>query len=132
MIVIDASVLLEVLLRSPAGLRAEARVFAAGESLHAPHIIDVEVAQTLRRLVARAGLDPVRAVAALADLSAFAVDRYAHNWLLPRVWELRANLTPYDATYVALAETLGAPLVTCDSRLAGAPGNRATIELIPL
>jgi predicted nucleic acid-binding protein len=132
MIVVDASALLEVLLRSSAGRAAQTRLFAPGESLHAPHLIDIEVAQTLRRLVAHAGLDGARAKAALTDLSAFSVRRYSHDWLLPRVWELRANLTAYDAPYVALAEALDATLVTCDGRLAAAPGNRARVDLIPL
>jgi len=132
MIVVDASTLLEVLLASKAGRAAEERLLASGESLHAPHLIDIEIAQTLRRLVAQAGLDTARAEAALSDLSAFSVHRYAHDWLLPRVWQLRDNLTAYDASYVALTEALDATLVTCDRRLAAAPGNRARVELIPL
>jgi predicted nucleic acid-binding protein len=107
----------------------EARLFGR-VSLHAPHLLDVEVAQVLRRYAARGELTAARGVEALADLAAFPLTRYPHDLLLARIWALRENLTAYDAAYVALAEALRAPLVTRDERLASAPGHRATIELV--
>ena len=130
MIVLDASTALEVLLRTPAGSTLERRLFGSAESLHAPHLIDVEVAQVLRRFSRSGHLNPDRCREALADLSDFPLTRYPHGLLLPRVWELRMNLTAYDAVYVALAEALDAPLLTRDRRLASAPGNRARVELV--
>ena len=104
--------------------------FRAEESLHAPHLIDLEVAQVLRRYVSRGEMYPDRARMALDLFARFPITRYSHEPLLPRIWELRSNLTAYDAAYVALAEGLGATMLTCDERLARAPGNRATIEVI--
>ena len=130
MIVADASAILEVLLRTDAAPRVEARLFAAGESLHAPHLLDVEVAQVLRRYAARHELTPLRALAALELLARFPIARYPHAPLLGRIWALRENLTAYDAAYVALAEGLGATLVTRDERLASAPGHRARVDLV--
>ena len=130
MIVVDASALLETLLRTPAAAAVEARLFDAGETLHAPHLVDVEVAQVLRRYAASRRLAPERCREALGDLADFPLQRYPHDLLLPRVWELRENLTAYDAVYVALAEALEAPLVTRDRRLAGAAGHRARIDII--
>lgn len=130
MIVIDASAALEVLLQTPAAAAIEARLFQSGQTLHAPHLIDVEVAQVLRRYSATNQVDPIRCRTALGDWLAFPVNRYAHDVLLPRVWQLRANVTAYDAVYIALAEALAAPLVTRDGRLAGAPGHTAKIELL--
>lgn len=130
MIVVDASVMIEVLLRMPAAARVERRLFDSGESLHAPHLLDLEVAQVLRRYVADRDIDVARGRAALDDLADVPVRRYAHDLLLPRVWALRDNLTAYDAVYVALAEALGATLLTRDTRIAAAPGNAARIELV--
>lgn len=97
--------------------------------LHAPHLIDVEILHALRRLVAGSSLSEDRATDALRDFGDLLVIRYPHQPLAGRIWELRHNLTAYDAAFVGLAEALGAPLITCDSRLAGAPGHRARIEL---
>lgn len=129
MIVVDASALLEVLLRTQAAPDVERRLFARGQTLHAPHLLDVEVAQVIRRYAASGDIDGDRGRAALTDLLDFPVRRYPPDVLLPRVWELRKNLTAYDAVYVALAEALDAPLLTRDRRLAGAAGHRARIEL---
>lgn len=130
MIVVDASALLEVLLgaRSVDGLIG--RLFDPGETLHAPHLIDLEVAQVLRRYAAADAVPPARCRAALDDLADFPLNRYPNDVLLPRVWSLRHNLTAYDAAYVALAEALDAPLVTTDRRMASASGHRARIELV--
>ena len=129
MIVADASAILEMLLRSPGAEAIEARVFRRGETMHTPALLDVEVAQVLRRYVSRGEVAPARARAALDLLLGFPMERYTHEPLLSRIWELRENLTAYDAAYVALAEGLRATLVTCDVRLANAPGIRAAVEL---
>jgi len=128
-IVPDASVILELLLRTRNAARLEDRLFGHNETLHAPHLLDIEVAQVLRRYGARGELSPARGQEALDVLARFPIARYAHQPLLSRVWALRANLTAYDAAYVALAEGLGATLLTRDARLAKAPGHRAAIEL---
>ena len=130
MIVVDASALIEVLLRTSAAEGVEARLFEPGETLHAPHLIDVEVAQVVRRYTAGGNIDHERGRAALTDLVDFPLRRYSHDFLLPRVWDLRANLTAYDAVYVALAEALDAPLLTRDRRLAAAAGKTARVELV--
>ena len=130
MIVVDASALLEALLRTPAAKSVEERLFAPRQTLHAPHLLDVEIAQVIRRYAARGEIDGERGRAALADLADFRLQRYPHDFLLPRIWDLRNNLTAYDAAYVALAEALDAPLLTRDRRLAGAAGHRARIELV--
>lgn len=130
MIVVDASALLEVLLRTPAAKVVEARLFASGVTLHAPHLLDVEVAQVVRRFAAKGEIDGARGRVALADLANFPLHRYPHDILLPRIWDLRANVTAYDAAYIALAEALGAPLLTRDQRLAAAPGHRARVEVV--
>jgi predicted nucleic acid-binding protein len=98
--------------------------------LHAPHLIDLEVTQVLRRWVARRQLDELRAVQALDDLRDLDLNRYPHDVLLDRIWELRNNSSAYDAAYVALAEALGAPLLTTDARLAEVPDTRAQIEVL--
>jgi predicted nucleic acid-binding protein len=130
MIVVDASAMLEVLLRTPAAQAVEGRLLDLRETLHTPHLLDVEVAQVIRRYAAKGEIDGERGGAALDDLADFPLRRYPHDFLLPRVWELRNNLTAYDAAYVALAEVLDIPLLTRDRRLAAAAGHRAQIELI--
>lgn len=130
MIVVDASALLESLLRTPAAKAVEERLFAPRETLHAPHLLDVEVAQVVRRYAANGEIDGGRGSLLLTDLADFPLRRYPHDFLLPRIWDLRNNLTAYDAAYVALAEALDAPLLTRDRRLAAAGGHRAQIELI--
>jgi predicted nucleic acid-binding protein len=130
MIVVDASAVLEALLRTPAASAVERWLFDPSQTLHAPHLLDVEVAQVLRRYAASGEIDAERGRAALSDLADFPLHRYPHDFLLPRVWDLRNNLTAYDAIYVALAEALDAPLLTRDKRLATAPGHHARIELV--
>jgi predicted nucleic acid-binding protein len=127
-IVVDASAMLELLLRTPAAAAVERRLFSGRETLHAPHLLDVEVAHVLRRYAFAGDLTAEQGRDALDDLENLFLRRYPHDVLLPRVWELRANLTAYDAVYVALAEALDAPLLTADRRLAGAAGHRARIE----
>ena len=129
MIVVDASAVLEVLLRTPRGRGIEQRLLAEGESLCAPHLLDVEVAQVLRRYALAGQLDDRRGQEALQDLADLPIERYPHDVLLGRAWELRENLTVYDAVYVALAELLEATLVTADQRLAESPGHSADVEV---
>jgi predicted nucleic acid-binding protein len=129
-IVVDASAVLEVLLNTRVGPRIANRLFAAGETLHAPHLLDLEVVQVLRRYAVAGDLDPQRGVQALEDLVDFPITRYPYDIFLSRIWELRNNLTAYDAAYVALAEALAVPLVTRDAALASAAGLTARIELI--
>lgn len=130
MIVVDASAVLEALLRTPAARAVEKRLFDPSETLHAPFLLDVEVAQVVRRYAATGEIDGERGRAALADLVDLPLHRYPHDFLLPRVWDLRNNLTAYDAVYIALAEALDATLLTRDKRLAGAPGHHARVELV--
>ncbi len=122
MIVVDASALLEALLRTPAARAVEERLFEPQQTLHAPHLLDIEVAQVICRYAANGEIDSEREGMALADLADFPFRRYPHDFLLPRVWDLRNNLTAYDAVYVALAEALDAPLLTRDQRLAAGAG----------
>jgi predicted nucleic acid-binding protein len=129
-IVVDASALLEVLLLTPAARRVGLRLFAAGETLHVPHLLDVEVAQGIRRYWLTEKLDLARCHAALRDLASFDLIRYPHTLFLSRIWQLRSNVTAYDAAYVSLAEALDAPLITRDAALARSSGHRARIELV--
>jgi predicted nucleic acid-binding protein len=129
-IVLDASVAIEVLLNTPAGIQIAERFFDPDETIHAPHLLDIEVAQVLRRYARTGELDTARGLQALQDLIDFPLTRYPHDLFLVRIWELRHNVTAYDAAYIALAEALGALLLTRDAALASAPGNRARIELI--
>ena len=128
MIVIDASCVVEVLLQTEASPAIEAHL-ARGESLHAPELVDLEVLQVLRRLAALREISDDRAVLALGALERLALWRWSHRDLRRRIWALRANLTAYDAAYVALAERLHCPFLTRDRRLVRSSGHRVRIEL---
>jgi predicted nucleic acid-binding protein len=128
-IVLDASAALDWLLQTAAGQRIEQRIYAHHESLHAPHLLDLEVVQLLRRLVREGAVSAHRADQAIEDLLDLRITRYPHAQLLSRIWQLRHNLSAYDAAYVVLAEKLGARLFTRDGRLASAPGHAALIEV---
>jgi len=130
LIVLDASAVLDLLLVTDKGREVAERIAAPEETLHAPHLIDLEVAQVLRRYAARRQLDAVRASQALEDLRDLDLNRYPHDVLLGRIWELRNNASAYDAAYLALAETLNAPLLTSDARLREVPGVRVRIAVI--
>lgn len=130
MIVVDASALLEVLLNTSAAAGIANRLFADDETLHAPHLLDLEIAQVLRRYTAAGEMDPRRGQQALDDLADLPLVRYPHDLFLPRIWELRDNLTAYDAAYVALAEALAAPLLTRDAALASRGVHRARVDLM--
>ena len=129
MIVVDATVLATALADDGSdGDQARARL--RDELLVAPELIDLEVSSVWRRLEAAGHLDARRAHLALADLAAIPLRRVPHGPLVPRCWELRANLTTYDAAYVAVAELTGSVLLTADGRLARAPGPTCEIELL--
>ena len=129
MIVLDASAAIDWLLQTPVGQSIEKRIYARNESLHAPHLLDLEVTQVLRRLVREGTVPPNRAEEAVSDMADLRMTRYPHFLLLPEIWRRRHNFSAYDAAYVVLAEQLGAALVTRDRRLASASGHRAQVEL---
>ena len=129
MIVLDASAAVDWLLQTPAGRRIESRIYSRNETLHTPHLLDLEVVQVLRRLVRQEVVSAHRADEAVRDLLDLRMTRYPHLVLLPRIWQLRHNFSAYDAAYIVLAEKLGAALVTRDARLASASGHAAHIEL---
>jgi predicted nucleic acid-binding protein len=128
-IVVDASVLAPALADDgDDGDRARERL--RGERLTAPELIDLEVVSTLRRAARSGRLEERRSAQALADLAALPLRRVPHLRLLSRIWELRDNLTAYDAAYVALAEALGALLLTSDGPLQRAPGIGCEVEIL--
>ena len=127
---LDASAALELLLNTSRAESVAARVFADGRSLHAPHLIDVEVTHVLRRLLRREEIDASRARRALDDLADLPLFRYPHDVLVPAMWALRDNATAYDAAYLALTDALDACLLTCDSALATVPGDGRRVEIV--
>jgi predicted nucleic acid-binding protein len=133
MLVIDASALADLVLDLPRGEHVRGHLAERGPELHAPHLLDVEVMSSLRRAVAAKRVSPPRATAALTDLLAMSIARYPHAMLAARIWELRANFTPYDAVYLALAEHLdeeGLPLLTADARFARATRKHTGVEVL--
>ncbi len=130
MIVLDASAVIEWLLRTDKGLRIEAQIFSRANTLHAPHLLDVEATHALRRYVREREVTEARAEQLLQNLIELRILRHRHTFLLNRVWELRHHLTAYDAVYVALAEALDAPLLTCDAKIAEAPEHHAIVEVV--
>lgn len=130
MIVLDASAAVELLLGGRRAAPVLVRIEPEEGAVHAPGLIDLEVAQVLRRLVRAGVMAAARGGASLEILADLPVTRHPATPLLPRIWSLREHLTAYDAAYVALAEALGCPLVTFDAALAAAPGVRARVEVL--
>jgi predicted nucleic acid-binding protein len=128
MVVMDASVAVEVLIRTELGRRIAHRVL--DEDLHAPHLIDLEFLNALRRLSSIGGLDPAVATEVRAEMTQWSIERHSHFTLLEGIWNLRNSVSVYDAVYVALAETLGVPLLTCDGKLSRSHGHKAKIVLL--
>jgi predicted nucleic acid-binding protein len=125
LIVVDASAAVAALLNN-----GPARRVLASDQLHAPHLVDSEVANALRRLVSAALLKPDEAWQALDTWRRLGLARYAVIGMIERVWLLRNNLSAHDASYVALAEQLGCGLLTCDGRLGQAAGLRCPITVV--
>ena len=133
MLVVDASAVAELLLGRPAAAGVEQRFADHDYELHAPQLLDIEVLSALRRVVAAGEATPIRAGDAVADLLDLPIERYAHDIVLPRIWDLRDSFSAYDAAYVALAEAMterGAPLLTTDARLARAARAHTDVEVL--
>lgn len=130
MLVLDASAAVELVLETPQGRAVAARLTEETGPLHAPHLLDVEVLSALRRLARTKDVSRAAAERALVHFGLLPIVRYPHSYLLERAWQLRASVSAYDAMYVALAEALGAPIVTCERRLARAHGHRAEVVVV--
>ncbi|MXW41577.1 MAG: type II toxin-antitoxin system VapC family toxin [Acidimicrobiia bacterium] len=133
MIIADASVIAEKLLR-PNSLAATslAKRLAARQAVCAPHLLDAEIGQAIRRFVLRGEISATRATEAFEDLADLPIRRFPHTELLPRAFALRSNVTVYDGIYLALAEALDALLVSCDAALADVAGCKAAVEILPV
>ena len=127
MIVLDASVVVEVLTNGPLADSLRRHLAGRSESFIVPHLLDVEVVSALRGLIAGRRIDSHRSEQVLAGLAALRARRYAHTPLVGRIWELRHNFTAYDAVYIALAEATNSVLYTCDAKLS--KGHRARVVL---
>ncbi len=132
MIVVDASAVIELLLRTEIGERVESRMFGETTTLHAPELLDYEVLSALRRRELRDQIGPTRALEALEDLKAIPITLHRTRSLHERAWELRHNLTAADAIYSALAETLGASLLTTDGALARAVSRHTEADVLAI
>ena len=128
--VLDASLLVEILLQTPLGIRHMDRVLDPNDSLHAPHLLELETLQAVRRLTLARQIPIRRAEAALIALLDLRLTRHGHTAFIGRIWELRTSMTAYDAAYIGLAEALSAVLLTCDARLARSQGHHAHVELL--
>jgi len=129
-IVLDASAVLDLLLATPRGRAVDQRLQASGDEAAVPHVLDLEVLQVLRGMVARRELAPDRAAQAVDDLGRLPVVRWPGEALPPRIWSLHGHATAYDAAYLALAEALEAPLLTTDPRVGAIPGHEAAVEVV--
>ena len=130
MIVLDASAIVELLLDTTAGRRVAIVIDDPALAIHVPHLADVETISVLRRFAREHVIEDDEADSAIADLLALDLQRHSHEGLLERAWAMRQNVTAYDAVYIALAEALDATLVTCDRRLARAPGTKVRVEVV--
>lgn len=130
MIVADASVLVEALVGGGSHGEAVRQLISDARQLHAPHLVDLEVAHAIWRFAAAGHLNEDLAAHAIAQLRQLPLTRYPHVPFLDRIWELRRSVTPYGAAYVALAEAVGVPLLTLDARLGKAAGMRCPVEVI--
>jgi predicted nucleic acid-binding protein len=130
MIVLDASAVVELLLGGARGELVLGRLAEHEGEAHAPGLLDVEVLQVLRRLVSGSVISASRGAASAEILQELGIYRHPERPLLPRMWDLRKNLTAYDAAYVALSEALGCALATFDGKLAAAPGVQADVEVL--
>jgi predicted nucleic acid-binding protein len=129
LIVLDASAAIDWLLQTTAGQEIEKRIFSRGESLHAPHLLDLEVVQVMRRMVRESKVSAQRAQQMIGDFLDLRVTRYPHELFLPQIWRLRNKFSAYDAAYVSLTEELHATLITRDARLASASRRIISVEL---
>ena len=127
MIVLDASVVVELLINGSLADSIREELAGREDSIIVPHLIDVEVMSALRRLAGSQRIDSHRGAQMLAALAELPAERYAHTPLIERIWQLRHNFTAYDAAYIALAEATGSVLYTCDEKLLR--GHRARVRL---